>query len=83
MDTKGSINLEDVFEYCENKDKHKKHLKGYIYDSLVYRYQLARYTQADLEAERDCKPTKTCRRAAERDIMRFIQILNEAIGEHD
>lgn len=44
MDTKGSINLEDVFEYCENKDKHKKHLKGYIYDSLVYRYQLARYT---------------------------------------
>lgn len=83
MDAKGSINLEDVFEYCKNKDEHKKHLKGYMYDSLVYRYQLARYTQADLEAQNECASIKEKRKYAERDIMRFIQILDEAIGEHD
>lgn len=89
MDTKGSINLEDVFEYCENKDKQKKHLKGYIYDSLVYRYKYAREKLAELEYKEqgiigdDYKPLQFYRDLAERDIMRFIQILDEAIGEHD
>lgn len=86
MDTKGSINLEDVFEYCKNKDKH---LKGYMYDSLVYRYKYIREKLAELEYKEqsiigdDYKPLPFYRDLAERDIMRFIQILNEAIGEHD
>lgn len=85
MDTKGSINLEDVFEYCENKDKYKKHLKGYMYDSLIYRYKYARTQLAELEYKfgDDDKTLQFYRDLAERDIMRFIQILNEAIGEHD
>jgi len=73
----------EVFDYYNNKEGHEKHLKGYMYDSLVYRYQLARFTQADLEAQNDCTSIKEERKYAQRDIMRFIQILDEAIGEHD
>ena len=32
----------------------KKHLNGYIYDSLVYRYIRAREAMAQLEKERNC-----------------------------
>ena len=61
-----------------------KHLKGYIYDSLVYRYIRAR----EAMAERDWSLHKEhdkgfYYRQANRDIMRFCQILDEAIGEHD
>lgn len=73
----------EVFDYYNNKNGHEKHLKGYMYDSLVYRYQLARFTQADLEAQNDCTSIKKERKYAQRDIMRFIQILDEAIGGHD
>lgn len=63
----------------------QKHLNGYIYDSLVYRYILARNNMAEWEWERDRH--KHDRdwyfQIAERDIMRFCEILNEAIGEHD
>ena len=75
--------IETMINYYKNKDENKKHLKGYMYDSLVYRYQLARYIQADYEAlyrNKDLFKEKQC---AERDIARFIQILDEAIGEHD
>ena len=80
---KGSIDINDLMDYFNNKDEHEKHLKGYMYDSLVYRYQLARYTQADLEAQNDGTSIEKARKYAQRDIMRFIQILDEAIGEHD
>ena len=59
----------------------KKHLNGYIYDSLVYRYIRAREAMAQLERERDHSIDSF--KQARRDIMRFCQILNEAIGEHD
>lgn len=66
------------------KNEHEKHLKGYMFDSLVYRYQLARYTQADYEARaKGEEDMQRSRDLAVRDIMRFIQILNEAIGPHD
>lgn len=67
----------------------EKHTKGYMYDSLCYRYQLARYKAMEIdintfaidlglkEAERKAKGLY------ERDCMRFYQILDEAIGEHD
>ena len=72
-------------------DEHKLHLKGYIYDSLVYRYQLALY-KASLKDAQDIMITEQislkdaeakARRNYNRDLMRFCQILNEAIGEHD
>lgn len=67
-------------------DKEKKHLKGYQYDSLVYRYIRAREQMAEYEVVKD--PLKKCdknfyRLQANRDIMRFCQILDEVMGEHD
>lgn len=68
-----------------------KHLKGFIYDSLCYRYQLARYKACEADAM-DLVMTKglskreaeaKARDLYERDCMRFYQILDEAIGEHD
>lgn len=73
------------------KDISDKHLKGYMYDSLCYRYQLARYKACEADAM-DLVITKglskreaeaEARRLYERDCMRFYQILDEAIGEHD
>ena len=81
----------EIFDYYNNQDKHKKHLKGYIYDSLVYRYQLARYKASFKDTEDIMEKENISRKEAEavarfncdRDLMRFCQILNEAIGEHD
>ena len=75
--------LEKILDYYNNKNEHKKHLKGYIFDSLVYRYQLARYAQAEAEAVIHNNSIEKEKEYAKRDIMRFIQILDEAIGEHD
>jgi hypothetical protein len=62
----------------------EKKLKGYQYDSLVYRYIRAREHMAEHEWERDRSHDRTWYfKQAERDIMRFCQILNEAIGEHN
>ena len=82
----------EVFDYYNNQEEHKKHLKGYIYDSLVYRYQLARYKASFKDAEdiyegRGNISKKEAEAEArfnyDRDLMRFCAILNEAIGEHD
>ena len=70
----------------------EKKLKGYQYDSLVYRYIRAREQMAEYEYLRDvqsnaynnkCKEWATYRELANRDILRFCKILNDAIGEHD
>ncbi len=74
----------------ENKNN-EKHLKGYIYDSLVYRYQLALYKASLKDAEDLMVEKLISRKEAEgearknyqRDLMRFCDILNEAIGDHD
>ena len=67
-----------------------KKLKGYQYDSLVYRYIRAREQMADYEYLRDQQSNipnhlgwNTYRQRANRDIMRFVQILDETIGEHE
>lgn len=64
------------------------HLKGYMFDSLVYRYKLARHRMTELEIEENRTATHPHKMSfflqnEERDVMRFIQILDEAIGEHD
>jgi len=82
---------EDRVLQIKNKQEQDKHLKGYIYDSLVYRYQIA-LDKAYLKDIDDymIQNNASCKEAApivmrrhERDLMRFCQILNEAIGEHD
>lgn len=80
--------LEKIKEETKNNEKH---LKGYMYDSLVYRYQLALYKAKEVEA-RDLminnglsrsEAEAKARKSYNRDLMRFCQILDEAIGEHD
>ena len=64
-----------------------KHLNGYMFDSLVYRYQLARQELAKYKICHGCSKrspeslleTETLN--ANRDIMRFVQILDELVGE--
>ncbi len=68
-----------------------KHLKGYMFDSLVYRYKdvqsKAYYHEvAMLKNERGLSQFEAEMRIRDRhnrDLIRFIQILEEAIGEHD
>lgn len=66
-----------------------KHLKGYMFDSLVYRYKLARHKMTEMEMVEERKRLSHCYdpdhyiKMEERDVMRFIEILDEAIGEHD
>ena len=71
--------------------ENNKHLKGYMFDSLIYRFKdyqhkafnydvmlyKARKNLPRIDAE------ITIKDRYERDLMRFIQILDEAIGEHD
>lgn len=68
-----------------------KHSNGYAYDSLVFRYQKARYANLEQEikdldyqmgvgyAEAKCRVLAQCRR----DVIKFCQILDDVIGEHD
>lgn len=92
MDLKEMIDkahkYDDSLEFFNEREKHTK---GYIYDSLCYRYQLARYKACEADAM-DMVMTKgiskreaeaKARNLYERDCIRFYQILNEAIGEHD
>jgi hypothetical protein len=80
---KGSIDINDLIDYLNNKSGRKKHFEGFMFDSLVYRYQLARFTQADLEAQNNGTSIEKERKFARNDIMRFIEILDEVIGDHD
>ena len=78
----------------ENKLREKlfeidKKVKGYGFDSLIFRYKLAREAEARYEY-REARRNGDLRydesyylSRANRDIMRFIQILDDLIGEHD
>lgn len=67
----------------ELKELEKK-IKGYGYDSLCLRYRIAREAQAQYEARNKYHGNfERAYRAADRDMMRFYQILDDLIGEHD
>ena len=69
----------------------KSHIKGYMFDSLIYRfkdYQARAFRAEVLEYKHnhntsDIDAMIVVRDRHNRDLMRFIQILDEAIGEHD
>ena len=62
----------------------EKKLKGYQYDSLAYRYIRAREAMAEWEWERDHSHDREWYfKQANRDIMRFCEILDEVIGERE
>ena len=74
----------------EARDEGNKHLKGYIFDSLVFRFKEALERGTNVRAQKliDLGQTKgeafiKATKENQRDEMRFIQILNEVIGEHD
>lgn len=74
----------------KTEEKNDKRVKGYGYDSLVFRFKESRYKQAELEvieAKREGKDPYTAKeranKRAERDFMRFCQILDDLLGEHD
>lgn len=71
--------------YSDIDNEEQKHLKGYMYDSLMYRYMIARERMAFYEWENRCGASnkRTYEERAKRDILRFGQILDEAIGDHD
>lgn len=91
----------DIEEYIKNKygdyfiftDITDKHLKGYMFDSLVYRYQLALEQRVEVLARQYIQSGKYNSRVEaeayvrqyenKRDLIAFIRILDEAIGEHD
>ena len=75
------MDLSNTFK--EVAEEYNKKLRGYQYDSLVYRYIRAREAMAEAECYKRNLDQKTAYMAAQRDIMRFIQILDETIGEHD
>lgn len=77
---------EEDDEKSEKEKKELKRLKGYGYDSLAFRYQKARYDLAQYESKADMRAGKDPEgafRRAQRDFMRFLQILDDLIGEHD
>lgn len=75
-------------DLIENIGLAEKHLNGYIYDSLIYRYKLAREKAMNYDLLMDRRLTggnkeDTIRHEEQRDVMRFIEILDEIVGEHD
>ena len=87
-----TVKTDEIFDRIIKKaNEYNKNYKGYMYDSLCYRYQLARYKACEADAM-DWVITKgmskreaeaQARKAYERDCLRFYQILDEAIGEHN
>lgn len=73
----------DMADIITVKDIEKK-IKGYGYDSLCLRYNIARDAQARYEMTNIYRhdPEKAMN-IAKRDKIRFYEILNDLIGEHD
>ena len=81
--SKDNIDMNELIDYYKNKDKNEKHLKGYMFDSLVYRYQLALYKAILYDNRGENIRSEDFKKIYNRDLMRFIEILDEAMGEHD
>ena len=79
-----SVKVGDTVTFKIKTEEDEKKLKGYQYDSLVYRYIRAREAMAELEWSRDHDFEKSkYYEIAHRDIVRFCQILDEVIGERN
>ena len=71
-------------------EEYKKELKEYMFDSLVYRFkdyqskafqsEVNDYKYQNNSSEEEAR--EKIQNRHNRDLMRFIQILDEAIGEH-
>lgn len=78
------IGHDELYKICLDK-------KGYMFDSLVYRFKNYQsrafpYEVIQLKHDRNLSEIEAMQKIKERhdrDLMRFIEILNEAIGEHN
>ena len=71
-------------------ENQEEHLKEYIYDSLALRYQFARYKCMELDIQdliskgyEKSHAKEIAKGRYNKDLKRFTEILDEAIGEHD
>ena len=60
-----------------------KHFNSYVFDSSMYRYMLARERQLMWEITKENSNSETARHRYARDVMKFREILEEVMGEHD
>lgn len=69
-----------------------KHTKGLLFDSLAYRYIVAREGKRQSEIEEGKRYNvkdnwdrivKYANDSYKRDLLKFLELLDEAIGEHD
>ncbi len=74
-----TLNEDTVNEIVKNNP----HCKGYMYDSLMYRYIRAREAMARLEIREKQISPDSAFHVMQRDILKFGEILDEAMGEHD
>ena len=90
----GSVVVSDLKQMLKKATMYEQlipHTKGYMFDSLVYRFKdyQARAFQAEVYDYKykhntsEIEARERVRDQHNRDLMRFIEILNEAIGEHD
>lgn len=85
------LEINSLNEMIKEYDNLQKHCNGYAYDSLVYRYQFVRMKLAQYDAEEylmmnggsRVEARARANNLAQRDIMRFGQILDEVMKEHD
>ena len=76
---------------AESVEAMRIHSRGFAYDSLIYRFKdyQSRAFQTeiiDYKYRRNCSEIEAREKIKDRhdrDLMRFIQILDEAIGEHN
>lgn len=89
---KRTVAKADMFDNIIGElNNYEIHTKGYIFDSLVYRYKLA--LEETVQSKTDIyvfnhgcnrkEAESQVRKMNNRDLQRFIQILDEAIGAHD
>ena len=90
-DGKTYLEIHGLNEIIEEHTNLQKHCNGYAYDSLMYRYQLIRMKLVQYDAEEylmmnggsRAEARARANKLAQRDIMRFGQILDEVMKEHD
>lgn len=84
-------NLKEKLDKAHAYDDLIIHTKGFAYDSLIYRFkdyqsrafqmEVIDYKYKHNTGEQEAR--KYVKDRHDRDLMRFIQILDEVIGEHD
>lgn len=80
-----------IFEFVPANET-IKHTKGLLFDSLAYRYIVAREGKRQSEIEEGKRYNvkdnwdriiKYANDSYKRDLLKFLELLDEAIGEHD